>query len=367
MKTLAAVIREAGGQFLFEEHQLEEPRADELLIRIHSVGVCHTDIAVRDGVMPIPRPVIAGHEGAGVVVKAGAEAGDFAPGDHVILTTDWCGHCPMCESGHEPYCRDLRRLNLTGMRGDGSSRTADEPGLGSAFFGQSSFATYALSTCRNAVKVPKDIDLAILGQLGCGIQTGAGAVANRLQPAPGSSILISGAGPVGIAAIMAAKVAGCGVIAVTERHATRLAAAAEFGATHVFDANSGESVYADLAALCPDGFDAVIDTTGVQAVITQLVPLLAPLRTMVLLAPGLSVTLPLSPMMSGGRNVCAHASGHISSDVFVPRMIEWYREGRFPIDRLVTRYAFDQLNEACEAAEHGTVIKPVIVMPGFDD
>ncbi|WIW89464.1 NAD(P)-dependent alcohol dehydrogenase [Sphingobium sp. V4] len=362
MKTLAAVVRSPGGPFLFEEHELEDPRADEVLVRIHATGICHTDIAVRDQHLPLPLPVILGHEGAGVVVKVGSEVQQIAPGDHVVLTADSCGHCPMCHSGHEPYCDQLRPLNITGLRGDGTSRIIDEAGLRGSFFGQSSFATYALATVRNTVKVPADIDMSILGQLGCGIQTGAGAVLKRLMPDPGSSILICGAGPVGIAAAMAARIAGCGTIAVMEKHPARLLAAGKFGATHVVDAQQGEAAFDELSALAPNGFDAVIDTTGVQALITRLVPLVAPLKTLLLLAPGATVTLPLSPMMAGGRTVSSHSCGHISSSVFIPELIELYRQGTFPIDQLVTTFPFSAIEEACRAAELGEVIKPVLVM-----
>lgn len=364
-KITAAVLRDSRQPFVFEEHVLDEPRPDEVLVRIHSTGLCHTDIAVRDQHMPVPFPVIVGHEGAGIVERVGSEITHVEPGDHVVLVIDSCGVCEMCRAGYNPYCLDLRARNLTGCRVDGSARIVDEPAVKGAFFGQSSFATHALGTRHNVVKVPKELDLAVLGQLGCGIQTGAGAVLNRLKPEPGSSLLVCGAGPVGIAAVMAAKVAGCGVITVLERSPGRLASAPDFGATHVVDGSDGEEVFARLREICPGGYDAVVETTGVQDVISQVVPLLRPLGTCVLLAPGQSVTLPLSAMMSGGRNVCGHSSGHVSSDIFIPQMIELWQSGRFPIDRLVTRYPFERINEACEAAERGDVVKAVLVMPGM--
>lgn len=360
----AAVLRARGEPFALEAHVIEDPRPDEILVRIHSTGLCHTDIAVRDQHLPLPLPMIVGHEGAGVVERVGSEITHVAPGDHVVLVIDSCGDCAMCRAGYNPYCVNLRQLNLTGCRTDGSCRIVDEPEVRGAFFGQSSFATYALGTRHNVVKVPKDLDLAVLGQLGCGIQTGAGAVLNRLKPAPGSSLLVCGAGPVGIAAVMAAKVAGCGTIAVLERSPGRLRAASEFGATHAIDGALGEEAYAQLRQICPEGFDNVVETTGAAQVIDQAVPLVRPLGTCVLLAPGASVTLPLSSMMSGGRNVCGHSCGHISSDVFIPRMIDLWREGRFPIDRLITRFPFDQINAACAAAERGDVVKAVLMMPG---
>lgn len=363
-KITAAVLREPGQPFLLEPHELDDPRPDEVLVRIHSTGLCHTDIAVRDQHLPLPLPMIVGHEGAGVVERVGSQITHVAPGDHVVLVIDSCGECIMCKAGYNPYCVNLQKINLSGCRPDGSCRIVDEPDVRGSFFGQSSFATYALGTRHNVVKVPKDLDLAVLGQLGCGIQTGAGAVLNRLKPEPGSSLLICGAGPVGIAAVMAAKVAGCGTIAVLERAPGRLKAVGDFGATHVIDGNLGDAAFERLREICPDGFDNVIDTTGVQQVIDHVVPLVRPLGTCVLLAPGKTVTLPLSTMMARGLNVCSHSCGHIASDIFIPQMIELWREGRFPIDRLVTTFPFDQINEACAAAERGDVIKAVVVMPG---
>lgn len=365
MKILAAVAREPSRPFALESHELEAPRHDEVLVRIHSSGICHTDIAVRDRHMPIELPIILGHEGAGIVERVGSRITHVVPGDHVVLTMDYCGECRPCVSGSAPYCVHLRALNLSGRRLDGTGRIVDDAGLRAAFFGQSSFATYALGSSRNVVKVPKDIDLGILGQLGCGIQTGAGAVLNRLQPKVGSTLLVCGAGPVGIAAIMAAKIAGCSVIAVLERRPKRLAAAQGFGATHIVDGSIGDAAFAMLREICPDGFDGIVESTGVQQVINQVIPLLAPLATCVLLVSGATVSLPLSPLLSGGRNVCGVSSGHLSSDRFIPKLIEFYRDGRFPIDRLVTRFLFDQINEACAAAENGEVIKSVVLMPGL--
>lgn len=365
MKIKAAVIREKAGPFLFEEHELEAPREDEVLVRVHSTGICHTDLAVRDGHLPVPFPIILGHEAAGIVERVGCAVTELVPGDHVVLTAESCGACAMCCSGHAPYCRDVRQLNISGCRGDGSTRIVDEEGLRAAFFGQSSFATYALASERNAVKVPADLDLALLGQLGCGIQTGAGAVVNRLKPTPGSTLLICGAGPVGIAAAMAAKIVGCSVIAVLERHGQRLRAVAELGATHVVDGSLETDPFDRLREIEPEGFDGVIDTTGSPQIIGKALNLLKPMQACVLLAPGPTITLPLSPLISGGRTVSGHSSGHISSKLFLPRMIDWYRQGIFPLDRIVRRYPFDQLNEACLAAEAGEVIKPVVVMPGF--
>jgi len=253
---------------------------------------------------------------------------------------------------------------VTGCRLDGSRRIASDAAVRGAFFGQSSFATHALGTVRNVVKVPNDIDLALLGQLGCGIQTGAGAVLNRLRPAVGSSLLVCGAGPVGMAAIMAAKIAGCSVIAVTDLRDSRLEIARTLGATHVVNAADGEAAAARLREIGPQGFNNAVDTTGVSAVTSQAVDLLAPLGTCVVLGVGSVMTqVRTSSLLSGGRCLCGSAEGDSRPDEFIPRLIALYREGRFPIDRLVTRFPFDQVNEACAAASAGSVIKPVLIMP----
>ena len=364
MLITAAVARSPGQPFRLEHVDLDDPRADEVLVKVHSTGICHTDLSARDQRMPTPIPAVLGHEGAGVVERVGVGVTKFAVGDHVVMTFDHCGHCVPCTTGYSSYCVELVRRNLMGCRLDGSPtvRDADNKPIASVFFAQSSFATYAIGTERNLVKVSKDIDLALLGQLGCGIQTGAAAIFNRLKLTPGTSVLICGVGPVGMAAVMAAKVAGCTSIVAFDLQQPRLEAALTFGATAAI-AGSASDLPDRLRAIAPLGFDAVVETSGAQTVMDLAMGILRPLGTCVLLASGREVRISVSALLSAGRCLCGSSIAHGEADTFIPHLIELYRQGLFPIDRLVTRYRLDQINEACAAAESGQVIKPVLVMP----
>src|SRR5580693_4370229 len=208
---MAAVVREKGGRFALERVCLDEPRPDEVLVRIRGVGMCHTDLVARDQYFPVPLPAVLGHEGAGVVEAVGSAVTKVAPGDHVVLSFASCGACANCRQGAYAYCDDLYGRNFSGARPDGSRTCCDADGhrIGGSFFSQSSFATRALATERNVVKIPSDVPVELMGPLGCGIQTGAGAVMNALRPKAGESIAIFGAGSVGMAAALAARVVGC--------------------------------------------------------------------------------------------------------------------------------------------------------------
>src|SRR5258708_13697704 len=206
----AAVVRGKGAPFAIEQVQIGPPTANEVLVRIVAVGICHTDAIVRDQYYPFPLPGVLGHEGAGIVEEVGANVTNGVPGGHVVLTYMSCGQCRYCERGEPAYCSDFFMLNVGGARKDGTTGTCDAHGgsLHDHFFGQSSFGTYALAHSRNVIKVAKDIPLEILGPLGCGIQTGAGAILNALQIGVGDSVAVFGVGGVGLSAVMAARAAG---------------------------------------------------------------------------------------------------------------------------------------------------------------
>lgn len=246
MKITAAVMRERSGPFRIEEVELDEPREDEVLVRIAGTGLCRTDLASRDGHLPTPLPIVLGHEGAGVVEKVGSKVCKVKTGDHVVMSYVACGTCPSCRKGEETLCLSNFTLNLGGIRPDGSlTMQKDGEFIHGAYFGQSSFASHALAYERNTVRVPEDVPIEILGPLGCGVQTGAGAVINSLRPKPGSSFAVFGTGGVGMSAILAAVVTGCTTIIAVDVKEARLKAARDFGATHTISplkANPAEAI-----------------------------------------------------------------------------------------------------------------------------
>ena len=362
MEIKAAVIYEKSGKFQIEKLELSEPNADEILVRIVAVGICHTDLAGRDQHLPIPLPSVFGHEGAGVVEKVGSRVTKVKPGDHVALSWMSCGKCTSCKAGKDPYCVNFLALNFSGARPDGTTTLRKgKQVIHGSFFGQSSFASYALATERNIVKVSKNVPLEILGPLGCGIMTGAGAVMNSLQVRPKTSIAIFGTGTVGMSAILAAVVSRCSTIIAVDIHENRLKMAKEMGATHTVNAGKEDAVKA-VQKITGGGPNYSLECVGNPAVFRQAVdvlPILGICGLVGVVAPGTEVTLNQDLIMNG-RTVKGIIEGDSIPDQIIPKLIDLYKKGRFPFDRLITFYPFDKINKAVEDMEKGLVIKPIL-------
>ena len=365
MKIKAAVVREKEGPFLIEEVGLDEPRSDEVLIRIVGVGMCHTDLVVRDQYFPTPLPAVLGHEGSGVVEKIGAAVTKVAVGDHVVLSFATCGVCANCLQGQGGYCIDLYGRNFSGGRPDGSSPCHDHGGarVSGFFFGQSSFGEYALAAERNVVKIPADVPLELMGPLGCGIQTGAGAVINALKPGAGSSIAVFGAGSVGLSAIMAAKVVGCATIIAIDVNPQRLALALELGATHAINGGEQEPVGAIQALTAGEGAQFSLECTGLPKVLRQAVDSLrlTGVCGVIGVSPlGTEVALDINGLLFG-RTVRGIIEGDSVPAIFIPQLIALWRQGRFPFDRLVSFYSLAEIESAAKASEKGEVLKAILL------
>lgn len=363
MQVQAAVIRETNGDFQVEALELDEPRDDEVLVKIAGVGICHTDLICRDQYYPVPMPVVFGHEGSGVVVKVGASVRKVEPGDHVVLTYSNCGHCHPCRKGQSSYCHELYPRNFGCSRYDGSTtlRNGEEVVHGN-FFSQSSFASHALALENNVVKVRKDVDIELLGPLGCGIQSGAGAVINALQPAAGSSIAIFGCGPVGLSAVMAARLTGCAQIIAVDMNSARLSVALELGATHAINPSEGNSVER-VQAISGTGVNYSLECTGQPQVTRQAVDSLTLTGVCGQIGGaqlGTECSLDMNNILFG-RTLRGIVEGDSIPDIFIPRLIELYQQGRFPFDKLVSYYDFEDINQAVKDAEEGKVFKAVLL------
>lgn len=367
MDITAAVVRQAGGPFTLETLTMDEIRPDEVLVRLAGTGLCHTDLVVRDQVLPTPLPAVLGHEGAGVVEAVGAQVSGLVPGDHVVLGFAACGACGSCLDGHPSYCQHFGALNFGGCRADGTGCLHDDTGkVSSHFFGQSSFATHAVVAARNVVKVDKDVPLVLLGPLGCGIMTGAGTVMNVLNLSAGETILVIGGGPVGLSAVMAAKVRGAARIILADPVASRRAMALDMGASDVLDVSAGDMGEL-LRQILPEGVSCVLDSSGVVAAIEAGAASLATRGRLAMVGVPRSldaaISLNIVQMLSRGISVCGVTEGDANPQVFLPELIALYREGRFPFDRLVTLYPFDRINHAIEDQHAGHCVKVVLTMP----
>ncbi|EIZ79638.1 alcohol dehydrogenase zinc-binding domain protein [Novosphingobium sp. Rr 2-17] len=363
----AAVTRAKGAPFTIERARIRDPRDREVLVRIVATGLCHTDLIVRDQYYPVPLPAVLGHEGAGVVEKVGPNVVTLKPGDHVVLTYGACGHCHTCVEGHGAYCEIFFGLNFGGADQAGETAIQDAQGepLHDHFFAQSSFATHALAVESNAVKVPDDAPLEILGPLGCGIQTGAGAVMNSLKVRPGSSFVSFGAGAVGLSAIMAARVVGATTIIAVDVVSSRLDLARELGATHVINSRDRDVVEA-ITEITGAGADFALESTGRPDVLAQGIEALGLLGTIgVVGAPklGTKSEFDVNNLLLRGRSIRGIVEGDSVPQVFIPQLIELHRQGRFPFDKLVKFYALADINQAVHDSETGGTLKAILRMP----
>lgn len=366
MQITAAVTRHAQAPFTIETLTLDAPRDHELRVRIVAAGICHTDLVAAAGAFGIGMPAVFGHEGAGIVEAVGAAVTRFAPGDRVALSFQSCGHCANCASHQPAYCHGFAALNYSGVRADGTTTLRDVSGaVSGSFFGQSSFATHALASERNAVKLPDDMPLHLACALGCGVQTGAGAIMRSLACKPGSSLLILGAGAVGLSAVLGATVMACTTIVVVEPQASRRALALELGATQVIDPNAVD-LAAALREVAPAGFHYAFDTTAIPAVTEAAANALAPHGSFGFVgvprpdALDARLPLPMMTVMARGLTYKGIIEGDSSPDEFIPQLIALYRAGRFAFDKLIRVYPFAAINEAISDQHRGVCVKAVL-------
>ena len=365
IKIRAAVAEARGEPFQIQDLELDEPRADEVLVRIVACGICQTDVHVWHQRLPTPLPIVLGHEGSGVVERVGPSVTSIKPGDHVVLSYQACGQCEPCLQAHYPYCDHAAEVNFSGARLDGTIGIHRRAGLLASpvrghFFGQSSFATHALTTERNTVKVPKDLPLELLGPLGCGLQTGASTVLNAFRMTAGQTLAVFGVGAVGLAAIMAANAIAAGAIIAVDINETRLTLARKLGATHAInpkDKDVGEA----LRAITGRGVNFVLETSGRGEMLAHALKGLANVGQIGTVAPGPDSVVEVANL-SPGSGVRFIIQGDAIPQLFIPELIRLYQSGRFPFDQLVRFYPFEKINDAFADSARGEVIKPVLRM-----
>lgn len=370
MRITAAVTRAPGGPFHLEPVEIESPLPGEVRVRMVATGVCHTDMVMRDRLLPVPQPVVLGHEGAGIVEAVGPGVRKVAAGDAVVITFNSCGTCPCCTAASPAYCHEFFPRNFFGARSDGSSGLSQDGQLiHGNIFGQSTFSTYALAHERNVVKVPTTAPLPLLGPLACGIQTGVGTVLNSLKVQPGASLVVMGAGSVGLSAVMGGVLAGAAMIIAVDPQPARRDMALSLGATHVLDPIAGDVVAAVMALTGGAGVNHSLDTTGRADVIRSGIMMLANMGECAVVGAighGQDIAVDGGQLLSGGRRLRGVVEGDSNPDQFIPHLVELHAAGRLPFDRLVRFYPLAEINEAVHASERGEVIKPILLMPGVD-
>jgi aryl-alcohol dehydrogenase len=369
MKIRALVVEEKDAPFVEQEIELSGPARGEVLVQVVAAGVCHTDAITRAGDLPMPFPAVLGHEGAGIVEQVGEGVTQVAAGDKVILGWAFCGSCRNCLDGQPRYCLRTGEALVSGRRFKGelegqSAYSRDGTPINGHFFGQSSFATHSIALADTLVKLPGDVPLELLGPLACGLGTGAGAVLNEARPRLGDSILVAGAGAVGLAAIMAARNSGVTTIVAADLNDGRLELARDLGATHTVNSATTD-IAGEVAKITGSTVDYAFDCTGVISVIEAIADTVGMLGTLVLIggAPA-DARFSLDHVRTlWGKRVVGVLGGGGRSGQLIPALIELYQQGRFPFDRFVKYYEMCEIEQALADSHSGEVVKPILRMP----
>lgn len=360
MKALAAVLYERGGNFVFEEIDVADPKENEVLVKIIGVGICHTDEGGRQWLAE--PPVVLGHEGSGVIEKVGSNVTKFKPGDNVIITVSTCGTCDACKKQLTFVCENLGQLNFGGKMIDGTSRLSVNGKTLNNFFGQSSFATYSVVNENSLIKVDSDVDISILGPLGCGIQTGFGTVLGCLNATENDSIVIFGCGSLGLSGVMGAKVANCKNIIAVGGTPEKLKLALELGATHVINRKEVEDVAVEIKKITGKGANYAFETTGAPQMFTIALKSLADLGKVAICGVGSDFTFDPMDLIVGAKSIVGSNEGNVDFHEFIPRMIQYYKNGQLPLEKIVTFYKFEEIEQAFKDSLSGNVVKPILKM-----
>ncbi|MBM4764770.1 NAD(P)-dependent alcohol dehydrogenase [Bacillus sp. B15-48] len=364
MQIKAAVLNGYNQPYELENLELSSIKEDEVLVKIVASGMCQSDETNRKGYDGYTQlPTVLGHEGSGIVEKIGKNVVGIEPGDHVVITYAYCGHCDSCLTGLPVSCDDWD-LNFLGKRQDETPYFTKEDGTPvMRFFGQSSFSTYSIVSPSSLTKVDKSIDLRLVGPLGCGFITGSGTVFNVLKPEPGTTIAVFGTGAVGLAAMMAAKISGCTKIIAVDIHDNRLDLAKELGATHTINSKNINVVDAIRELTNGKGVNYSVDTTGVQAVVKDSIKVLAVGGSVAPLGMGGDIDINIfEDLAMENRNIVGARIGKAVPQLSIRQMVEFYKEGNFAFDKLVKFYKFEDINEAADESSSGKVIKPILVI-----
>ena len=362
IKTRAAVVYEPSGDFSIEQVSLDHLQANEVLVKIDACGICHTDSKFQH---VLPLPGVFGHEGTGVIEEIGSKVTKVKVEDRVILGYPFCTECPSCREA-EPYrCEEIPKLKFGGSRVDGSATIhLDDKPITCAFFQQSAFAEHAITLEQAVIPVKTDLPPEMLAALPCGVQTGAGAILNMLKPQANQSLVVFGAGAVGLSGVMAAKLTGVNPIICVDIVASRLELAQELGATHVIDASKQDTL-AEIYKICPKGvavaFDSSASIPGLENAIGAI---------------GQGGKVGIVSYPKGGEkfpfntkdlflkvgSLHAIVQGFSIPKLFLPKLIELQKKGLFPYEKIISTYKFSEINQAMADTHSGKAIKPVLLM-----
>ncbi|NKY51037.1 Zn-dependent alcohol dehydrogenase [Nocardia vermiculata] len=355
---MKAIVFDGTDNKLVDGVTVRDPGPGEVQVRIVASGLCQSDLSVVNGKIPFPTPVILGHEGAGIVEAVGAGVTQPAVGDHVVLSTlATCGQCPSCTSGHPTMCRESFGKTATPFELDGTPIHN--------YAALSTFSERIVVRAVQAVSIPKDIPLSTACLIGCAVLTGAGAVLNRARVAPGDSVVVIGAGGIGLNVVQAARVAGAATIVAIDTNTGKESQTRLFGATHFIDAAAGDTVAA-VRDLTAGGADHVFDCVGGEAITSQAMEMLDWGGQLIMLGvagPDARLSVPATTFYMD-RSVlgCRYGSSRPGADI--PKYLDLYRSGRLLLDELVTKtYELEDFASLMYDARNGKLDRGVLLMP----
>ncbi len=352
-----ALLREVGGPLEIVDAELAPPGAGEVRVRMAASGVCHSDLSVRDGSLPLGTPIVPGHEGSGVVAEVGPDVTRVVVGDHVVLSwVPQCGVCWFCRRGQPQHC-----TSSSSSRAATPLRVDDQPVA--SMLGLGTFATETVVPVTAVVPIPRDVPLSLAALIGCAVLTGVGAATRTAAIRSGDTVAVVGCGGVGLNVIQGARLAGAGEVIAVDLPG-KLARARSFGASHVVDASLDDPVGRVRALTDGRGADVAFEVHGSQATVDQVVSMTRPGGEAVFIGMGgREVTFGRSVMgfVASGRTFkgCLYGSAHVHDDV--PRLLEHHARGELLLDELISaRICLDEVNDALDLLARGGAIRSVI-------
>jgi S-(hydroxymethyl)glutathione dehydrogenase/alcohol dehydrogenase len=361
----AAICREWNKPVSVETVMIESPRRGEVMIKVAACGVCHSDLSATNGTIPLPPPLVLGHEAAGHVVELGEGVSGLQVGDAVVVS--WvaiCGRCPYCVAGRPALCDNTQKAAMT--LPDGTRRIKDAKGQElNHFAGVAVMAEYATLPVENVIKIDKDIPLDKAALVGCAVMTGVGAAINTAKVAPGSTVAVIGAGGIGLNVIQGAALAGARQIIAIDMADKKLELAQVFGASHIVNPNTDGDAVAKVMALTGGGVDYAFECIGMGATIAQAYNMVRKGGTAVVVGVSkVTDTVTLGAfMMPFSEKVlvgCMYGSARPSTDF--PKLLSLYKSHRLKLDELVTAtYKIEDVNRAFSDMQSGVNARGVIV------
>ena len=348
-----------------DDIELAPPGPGELRVKVVASGVCHSDLSVQNGTIPLPTPMVLGHEGAGIVEEVGEGVTSVAVGDHVVLSfVPACGECYQCHHGQGFLCEKSRAQGAGGLL-DGTTRLTSQGAPLHQMACLGTYGPYAIVPEISTVKIPDDVPLDVAALIGCGVLTGVGAALNTASIRAGDTVAVIGCGGVGLNVIQGAKIAGATTIIAVDMLDSKLQMATDFGATHTVNAGEGDPVSGVMAASEGRGADVAFEVIGLGPTIEQAINMARPGGEVVLVGvPRLDVMLNLNAAftflyLAKTIKGCWYGSSNVHQDV--PKLLEMWRSGELKLEELISKEIdVDHINEAFADMQAGTVARSVI-------